>query len=213
MKARRGSIAKSTLKLGSASATITATYSLAGKSPAIDATMSGPNMPLPELLAFLPTFDIVLPTGAKLEGGTVSAEVTARGPVSQLNSTGAIKIEKTKLTGYDLGGKLRILQQFAGLPTAPVTDIALAGAKFDTDSGGTRVREIVFTAPAIGQLTGDGTVSRGACAGLQDEGCGEDRRPFGDGVATTRRDHHGSLFHSGDVGESSVQGGCESAGE
>jgi AsmA protein len=159
LKTRKGNVARSTIKLGSASATISGSYDLSTVSPTINAALAGPDMPLSELLAFLPVLDIVLPSGAKIEGGNVTAGIASRGTVEHLNTTGSIKIENTKLTGYDLGSKLRIVQQLAGMPTTPATDITLAAAGFDMGAFGTRVRAIQFVAPSIGQLSGEGTVS------------------------------------------------------
>ena len=159
LKTRKGNVARSTIKLGSASATISGTYDLSTVSPTVNAALAGPDMPLQELLSFLPVLDVVLPTGAKIEEGTLTIGVAARGTVEHLNTTGSVKIEKTKLAGYDLGSKLKIIQQLAGLPVAPATDIQLAAASFDMGPFGTRVRGIQFVAPSIGQLSGEGTVS------------------------------------------------------
>jgi AsmA protein len=159
LKTRRGNIGRSTVKLGTATAVISGSYSLAGDSPTVQAALAGPNMPLQELLAFLPVFDVVLPTGAVIEGGMLTLGLAARGTLAKLATSGSVKIEKAKLTGYDLGTKLRLVQELAGLPTASVTDIELAGASFDAGLYGTRVRKIQFVAPALGQVTGEGTVS------------------------------------------------------
>jgi AsmA protein len=159
LKTRRGNIARSTLKLGSASANISGSYALGGASPSINATLDAPNMPLNELVAFLPTFDIVLPTGATLDGGTVSVDATARGPASDPNATGTFKIENTTLKGYDLGSKLRFIQQLAGIATSPTTQITLASVKFDSDPTARNIREIILNAPTIGQLSGSGVIS------------------------------------------------------
>lgn len=159
LKTRKGNVARSTIKLGSASATISGTYDLSTVSPTVNAALAGPNMPLQELLAFLPVLDVVLPTGAAIEGGTVTMGLAARGTVEHLNTTGSVKIEKAKLTNYDLGSKLRIIQQLAGLPTVAATEIDLAAASFDMGPFGTRLRAIEFAAPSLGRLTGEGTVS------------------------------------------------------
>lgn len=159
LKTRKGNVARSTIKLGSASATISGTYDLSTVSPTVNAALAGPDMPLQELLAFLPVLDVVLPTGAVIEGGTVTMGIAARGTVEHLNTSGSVKVEKAKLANYDLGSKLRIIQQLAGLPTAAATDIDLAAASFDMGPFGTRLRAIQFVAPALGRLSGEGTVS------------------------------------------------------
>jgi AsmA protein len=159
LKTRRGNIARSTLKLGAASANISGSYALGGASPSINATLNAPNMPLSEIVAFLPTFDVVLPTGATLDGGTISVDLTARGPAANPNATGQLKIENTTLKGYDLGSKLRFISQLAGISTSPTTPITLASVKFDSDPTIRNIREIVLNAPSIGQLTGSGVIT------------------------------------------------------
>lgn len=159
LKTRKGNLARSTLKLGSATANISGSYSLSGASPAINLTLDAPNMPLNEIVAFLPTFDVVLPAGATLDGGTVSAELTTRGVTTNLSSAGTLKVEKTTLKGYDLGSKLRFIQQLAGLPTNPSTGIDLVYVRLDEENSTRNIREVVLEAPAIGRLTGDGVIS------------------------------------------------------
>jgi AsmA protein len=159
LKTRTGNIARSTIKLGSASAEISGAYNLTTLSPTVNVALAGPNMPLQELLSFFPVFDVILPSGATIEGGTVTLGVASRGTLEHLNTTGSVKIEKTKLANYDLGSKLKIVQQLAGLPTTASTTIDLAAAAFENGPFGSRIRNIQFVAPSIGTLTGDGTVS------------------------------------------------------
>ena len=159
LKTRTGNVARSTLKLGSASAEISGTYDLKTVSPTVNVTLAGPNMPLPELLSFLPVFDVVLPSGATIEGGTVTFGAASRGTLDHLNTAGSVKIEKTKLANYDLGSKLKIIQELAGLPTTASTTIDLAAAACENGPVGSRIKNIQFVAPSIGTLTGEGTVS------------------------------------------------------
>jgi AsmA protein len=116
-------------------------------------------MPLSEFLAFLPVLDIVLPNGAAIEGGQLTLDLASKGTLEHLNTSGSVKIEKTKLANYDLGAKLRVVQQLAGLPTTASTDIDVAAANFEMGPFGTRLRDIQFVAPSVGQLSGEGTVS------------------------------------------------------
>lgn len=159
LKTRRGNIAKSTLKLGSASATIAGDYSLAGKTANVNATLNGSKLSVPELLPFLPVFGVELPTGATLEGGTLSLDVTSRGPMDQLATSGTMKIEGAKLAHYNLGSKLKIIQDLAAIPVSESTDIQTAATRFELSPSGTLLKEIQFLAPSIGQLSGEGTIT------------------------------------------------------
>jgi AsmA protein len=123
----------------------------------IDIKVDGPNMPLQELLTFLPALDVQLPSGSSIDGGTASLSLSSRGSMKNLNTTGSVKVEQAKLN-YPLGAKLRVIGQLAAIPTDPTTLISLLGSEFQTGNSGTTVRNIQFNAPTIGVLTGEGTV-------------------------------------------------------
>jgi AsmA protein len=157
-----GNIARSEVKLGSASATLNGAYELRGAAPRLSLTLEGRAMPLPELLALLPAVGIVLPEGASIEGGTLSLELALRGTTAAMTASGAVRLENAKLTNYDLGAKLRVIQQLAGLPTAASTDIQLLTARFESSRAGARIESIQLVAPALGTLTGEGAIHPGA---------------------------------------------------
>ncbi|MEO8100146.1 MAG: hypothetical protein ABI811_20770 [Acidobacteriota bacterium] len=85
--------------------------------------------------------------------------MTSKGSFVRLNTVGSVKLEKAQLANYDLGSKLRIIGQLAGVAATPTTDIQLVAANFEAGPSGTTVRGIQFNAPALGQITGEGSVS------------------------------------------------------
>ncbi len=159
LKTRRGNIAKSTLKIGSASAMIAGDYNLAGSTASVNATLTGSKLSVPELLPFLPVFGVELPTGATLEGGTLSLDVASRGAMDQLATSGTIKIEGAKLAHYNLGSKLKIIQDLAAIPVSDSTDIQTVATRFENSPAGTTLKEIQFLAPSVGQLFGEGSIT------------------------------------------------------
>jgi AsmA protein len=162
-----GNIARSGVKLGSASATLNGAYELRGAAPRLSLTLEGRAMPLPELLALLPAMGIVLPEGASIEGGTLSSELALRGTTAAMTASGAVRLENAKLTNYDLGAKLRVIQQLAGLPTATSTDIQLLTTRFESSRAGARIESIQLVAPALGTLTGEGAIHPGGALDLR----------------------------------------------
>lgn len=159
LNSRRGNIARSTLKLGSASATIAGDYDLSQEAPRLNLRLQGSEMPLQELLAFLPAAGVVLPSGATLQGGTLSLDLTARGSTEKLTTVGSVQMQNARLANYDLGAKLGAIQQLAGLPATAETEIQRVAVRFENSSAGTRVPSVELVAPALGSLTGEGTVS------------------------------------------------------
>jgi AsmA protein len=113
-----------------------------------------------ELEAMLPSMGVVLPSGSQLKGGTLSAELAIVGPLDKLVITGPVRLANTKLANFDLGSKLGSLAAFAGKSVSnPDTSIQNASLNAQVAPEGTKVDKINLTLPAIGVITGAGTVS------------------------------------------------------
>jgi AsmA protein len=81
------------------------------------------------------------------------------GPTDALVVSGAVGVSHTRLTGYDLGSRIRGIARIAGIRAAQDTDIESFTANVRVAPDGTTVDSLVLTAPALGQLSGGGTVS------------------------------------------------------
>ena len=121
--------------------------------------LAGPNMPVPELAGMLPAMGVVLPAGSSLQGGTASARLAMAGPANQLVTSGSVGLSNTRLTGFDLGAKLSAVARLAGIKAGPDTDIRTFSANIRVGPDGTRAEDFKLIAPAIGEITGVGTVS------------------------------------------------------
>ena len=76
--------------------------------------------PVDELEAMLPALGVVLPSGSKLQGGTLSADLAINGPLDKLVIAGPVRLSNTKLAGFDMGSKLELYQPFVErLPRVP----------------------------------------------------------------------------------------------
>lgn len=155
-----GTITQGDIEIGKAVAHLTGTFKSEGEKQLLDMKLSAPNMPVEELEAMLPALGVVLPSGSQLKGGTLSTDLTIAGPIDKLVITGPVKLSNTKLAGFDLGQKLGALSAFAGKAVSnPDTAIENFSTNARMSPEGTRADNLNLTVPAIGVITGAGTVS------------------------------------------------------
>lgn len=153
-------IAQGDVGIGSAQAHLTGTVATQGETQIANLKLNAPGMPVDELESMLPSFGVVLPSGSQLKGGTLSTELGITGPVNNLVITGPVKLANTKLAGFDLGSKLGALSAFAGKAVSnPDTSIQNFSLDARQSNAGTQANNINLTVPAIGVITGAGTVS------------------------------------------------------
>ncbi len=112
-------------------------------------------MPVDELEAMLPAMGVVLPSGSRLQGGTLSANLDVVGPVDKLVITGPIRLSNSKLAGFDLGSKLSAISALSGKNTGGTdTTIQNLSATVHVAPDGTQANNINLTMPALGVVTG-----------------------------------------------------------
>jgi len=117
-------------------------------------------VPQENMEAMLPSMGVGLPSGSQLKGGTLSAERSIAGPLDKLVITGPVRLSDAKLTNLDLGSKLGALSAFAGKSvSSPNTSIQNASLDARVAPEGTKADNINLNVPAIGVITGAGTVS------------------------------------------------------
>jgi AsmA protein len=116
-------------------------------------------MPVPELETLLPALGVVLPAGSRLEGGTASVMMAMEGPADQLVTAGSLALNNTKLTGFDLPKKMASIEKLAGIKAGPDTEIQTLSADVRVAPDGASAQDMKLVVPAIGDLTGAGTVS------------------------------------------------------
>jgi AsmA protein len=153
-------ISQGDVGIGSAQAHLTGTVASQGETQIANLKLNAPGMSVDELETMLPSFGVVLPSGSQLKGGTLSTELAIAGPVDKLVVTGPVKLANTKLAGFDLGSKLGALSAFAGKAVSnPDTSIQNFSLDARQAPEGTQANNINLTVPAIGVITGAGTVS------------------------------------------------------
>lgn len=159
LRKHAGALRRGDIHIGKAVAHLTGTYAEQGESMVLNLKLSGPQMPVQELEAMLPALGVVLPAGSRLEGGAASVMLDMRGPADRLVTAGSLAINNTRLTGFDLPGKMSAIERFAGIKATPDTDIETLSATVRVAPEGTSAEDMKLVVPAIGDLSGAGTVS------------------------------------------------------
>lgn len=148
------------ISIGKAQAHLTGTVQTQGETQIANLKLNAPSMPVEELEAMAPAFGIVLPSGSQLKGGTLSTNLAISGPVDKLVIVGPVKLSDTSLTGFNLGAQMGALSAFAGKAvSSPDTAIKNFSANAHVSPAGTQADNINLDVPAIGVITGGGTVS------------------------------------------------------
>jgi AsmA protein len=154
-----GKVVQGDVAIGKALATLTGTYDMHGETTLIQTKLNGQAMPVDDLEAMLPALGVVLPTGSRLKGGTLSAELDSAGPLDELVSTGWVKMSNTALAGFNLGSKLSAISALTGKQTGNDTSIENLSSDLRYAPEGTRLDKINLVIPSLGTVTGAGTVS------------------------------------------------------
>ena len=154
-----GTLERSAIHIGAAQANVSGIYRLNEESPVIVLKLSGPKMDLTELATILPALDVVLPAGSTIARGTLGVELASQGPVDALVTTGSIQASDVRLDNFDLGSKFKTFQQLSGIQADPRTTIQSLSTNVTVSPQGTGVRDLKLVAPAVGELTGAGTIS------------------------------------------------------
>ena len=144
---------------GKAVAKLSGTYDLHGPSAVVNLKLNADNMPVDDLEALLPALGVTLPSGSSLQGGTLSADLAITGPVDKLVITGPVKLSDTKLAHFDMGSKLSAISALSGAKSGPDTTIQNFSSNVHMAPSGIQTENINLVIPAIGTLTGTGTIS------------------------------------------------------
>jgi len=159
LKEESGKLVQGDVGIGKALAKLTGTYDMRGETTSIHTKLTGQAMPVDDLEAMLPALGVILPTGSRLKGGTLSVELESAGPLNNLVSTGWVKMSNTALTGFNLGSKLSAISALTGKQTGNDTMIENLSSDVRYAPEGTRLDKINLVIPALGTVTGAGTVS------------------------------------------------------
>lgn len=156
-----GKIASANLQIGNATLAITGTYQTRGNTTTTQVNANGQNMPIDQLVAFLPSLGIQLPSGSRLQGGTLSLTLDVSGPVTAPVISGPVRIANTQLAGFDLGKKLSSIQSLTGAKTGSNTTIQVLSTNLRYGPDGTRTDNLAAMVTGMGSASGSGAISAG----------------------------------------------------
>ena len=145
--------------VGKALAKLAGTYDLNGETAALNMKLNADNMPVDDLETLLPALGVTLPAGSSLQGGTLTADLTVNGPVTQLVINGPVKLANTKLHGFDMGSKMSAISVLSGVKTGPDTTIQNFSTDVHVAPSGIQTSNVNLIVPSLGTVTGNGTVS------------------------------------------------------
>jgi len=159
MPAQTGQVQSATVTMGHAVINIAGTYQTSGPATAINLKVSGNSLSIDELQAFLPSLGVHLPTGSRLQGGTLTTSLNVTGSTAAPIISGPVRLDNTQLAGFDLGSKLSTLTALTGARTGSATQIRSLSMNITVNGGNIRTDNIALSVPALGTATGAGTVA------------------------------------------------------
>lgn len=159
LQALSGNIDKGNVQVGKAAMSVGGTYQTHGNQTTAQLTANGQEMPIDALVAFLPSLGIQLPSGSRLQGGTLTANLTITGPTSALVISGPVRISNTRLAGFDLGKKLAAIRALTGAKTGQDTNIQTLDTDLHYGPDGTRTDNLVAVVTGLGSASGNGSIS------------------------------------------------------
>jgi AsmA protein len=161
LKSVSGKIVQGDVGIGKAVAKLTGTYDMKGETTSVQVKLTGQAMPVDDLQALLPALGVILPTGSQLKGGTLAVDLDTTGPLDKLVSTGTIRMSNAALAGFNLGAKLSALSALTGKQTNTGNDTTIQNLSSEVRRApdGTRLDKIDVVIPALGTVTGAGTIS------------------------------------------------------
>jgi AsmA protein len=163
LKSQSGNLNQGDIHIGKALARLNGAYNTASEPAKLDMRLNAQAMPVTDLEGFLPAVGVVVPSGSKLQGGSLTANLTVSGPADKLVVSGPINLSSAKLAGFSLKSKLGALGSIPGLGGSggggSDTDIQTLSATVRNDPSGTKIDNLNLVMPSLGTVTGNGTVS------------------------------------------------------
>lgn len=159
MQKQSGILTQGDVTVGKALAKLTGTYQSQGEATILNMKLNADGMPVDDLEAMLPALGIVLPSGSKLQGGTLSANLGIAGPTDKLVIAGPVRLTQAKLAGFNMGSKMSTISALTGVNTGSDTTIQNLSTDARVAPEGVRTSNINLVVPSLGTVTGNGTIS------------------------------------------------------
>jgi len=165
LDARTGNVSNLSVHSGSAAVRVTGSYRMTAQTPIVDLHLSAPNVSIDQLEAMLPAVGVTLPSGSRLQGGTLTANLAITGPATSTTIKGPVEIVNTELAGFDLGAKIQGMSNLGG--TKGGTKIEKVSTDLESSPQMTKFNNLFGSIPAIGTAAGSGTVAPSGALNFQ----------------------------------------------
>jgi AsmA protein len=159
LTARSGQITDLAITTGGVAVHVTGTYAIKAVQTILALHLSAPNLPINQVEALLPAAGVRLPSGSRLQGGTLSANLSIDGPSTGPTISGPVEVDNTRLAGFDLSSKIGGLKPVSGSQGG--TQIQTLKANVNSSAQGTRIENLYASIPLLGTATGAGTIAPG----------------------------------------------------
>ncbi len=159
VQALSGQLQNAVITIGKANINAAGTYQTSGSTTTLNLKVDTKAASIDELEAFLPSVGVHLPSGSRLQGGTLTTNLNVTGAVGAPIISGPVRIDNTNLAGFDLGSKLGPLSSLAGIKSGSGTAIQSLSANVAVNGGNVRTDNVSVVVPSIGSATGAGTIS------------------------------------------------------
>ncbi|MDE3136432.1 MAG: AsmA family protein [Acidobacteriota bacterium] len=115
-------------------------------------------VPAEDVQNLLAVLGYALPAGSALQGGTIKADMTLHGPFQRFVTSGPVQLSNVRLAGFSLAGELARALGTASAANGNDTLIQVASSDLRYAADGLRADNLNIVVPALGTLTGSGTV-------------------------------------------------------
>lgn len=169
MQSLAGDIANATLTIGRVPISLSGTFQTSGPTTAINLRVAAQSASIDELEAFLPAVGVHLPTGSRLQGGTLTTSLNVTGSTANPIISGPLNLDNTNLAGFDLGAKLAPITALTGghMATGNGTPIRSLSTNLRVANGDVRTDNLAILVPSVGSATGSGSVAASGALSYQ----------------------------------------------
>jgi AsmA protein len=165
LESRSGQINDLGIRTGGVTVHANGTYVTTSAQTTLALHLAAPNLPIDQVEALLPAFGVRLPSGSRLQGGTLTANLSINGPATAPTISGLVQVDNTRLTGFDLSSKIGGLKPVSSSQGG--TQIQTLRANVNSSSQGTRIDDLYAALPLLGTATGAGTIAPGGGLNFQ----------------------------------------------
>jgi AsmA protein len=160
LKTDAGTLAQGDIAIGKAVARASGSYQKRGSATSLNMKIDAGAMPVDEIEAALPAIGVVLPSGSKLQGGSLSVNLNIQGQTGALVMAGPIQLSNAKLAGFDLGSKMSVIPGLSGKGGGGKdTTLQNCSATVRAAPESTQISAINVNIPSLGVVTGSGSIS------------------------------------------------------